>query len=81
MTPIDVVPISPVFVRATPMHTAASAIVVIIDVVFRKNRNWKKATHGVVIIFANLEHINIFERGPPIREDLLVKSDRVKCQT
>jgi len=53
MTPIDVVPISPVFVRATPMHTAASAIVVIIDVVFRKNRNWKKATHGVVIIFAN----------------------------
>ena len=53
-----VVPAAPVFVRPTPTHTLASAAIVRPEMDFPRKRYCRSATHGVVIIFANLRSVS-----------------------
>jgi len=53
-TPSVVVPVAPVLVNAIPIHTLASAPIVRLETDFPRKRYCRRATQGVVIIFANL---------------------------
>lgn len=56
VAPREVVSAAPVFVRATPMHTLASAAMVRLEMDLPRSTNWMRATQGVVMILASLEH-------------------------
>ena len=66
----------PVLVRPTPIQTAVREAMVRPDTDLPKNKYWRRATHGVVMIFASLIR---YEQSPRFvyLVNLLIKPNRV----